>query len=182
MTIKEAVKELQSMRNCLNPLFIKWGHDGIKDEALRVAILLLEKEYNKMQLQYMRSKQRLYLMDNNGNVITDYECRSDFVDGYNSVGQPRETLPNGDYFVNADYPGDDLAAEQGAAYGTFYIHTGDYRYRDIHGGGSGLHDPFAPYQGWVPTYGCLRMQNADGEEVSRWIIDNGNNMLLEVVD
>ena len=49
-------------------------------------------------------------------------------------------------------------------------------------GGSGLHDPFAPYQGWVPTYGCLRMQNADGEEVSRWIIDNGNNMLLEVVD
>ena len=76
----------------------------------------------------------------------------------------------------------DLAAEQGAAYGTFYIHTGDSRYRDIHGGGSGLADPFAPYQGWVPTYGCLRMQNADGEEVSRWILDNGNSMLLEVVD
>ena len=40
----------------------------------------------------------------------------------------------------------------------------------------GLSDPFAPYQGWVPTYGCLRMQNADGEELSRMIINAGNGM------
>lgn len=135
-----------------------------------------------MQLQYIRSKQRLYTMDDLGQVIKDYECRSAIVPGYNGAGQERECLPNGNYTVSADYPGMDLAAEQGAAYGTFYIHTGDSRYRDIHGGGSGLADPFAPYQGWVPTYGCLRMQNADGEEVSRWILDNGNSMLLEVVD
>lgn len=51
-----------------------------------------------------------------------------------------------------------------------------------HGGGSGLANPYAPYQGWVPTLGCLRMQNADGIEVSNWIIANGNNILLEVVD
>jgi hypothetical protein len=31
----------------------------------------------------------------------------------------------------------------------------------IHGGGSGLADPMVPHQGWVPTHGCLRMQNAD---------------------
>ena len=33
------------------------------------------------------------------------------------------------------------------------------RGRWIHGGGSGLTDPLAPYQGWYPTHGCTRMQN-----------------------
>jgi hypothetical protein len=31
----------------------------------------------------------------------------------------------------------------------------------IHGGGSGLPDPFAPHQGWQVTHGCIRTQNAD---------------------
>lgn len=31
----------------------------------------------------------------------------------------------------------------------------------IHGGGSGLSDPFAARQGWVVTHGCLRVQNED---------------------
>lgn len=30
----------------------------------------------------------------------------------------------------------------------------------IHGGGSNLIDPFAPYQGWLATHGCVRLQNA----------------------
>jgi RHS repeat-associated protein len=42
-----------------------------------------------------------------------------------------------------------------------FIDTGDPRGADIHGGGSGLHNPFADYQGWVPTTGCTRGQNAD---------------------
>lgn len=42
-----------------------------------------------------------------------------------------------------------------------YIDTGDPRGRDIHGGGSRLPDPFAPNQGWTPTLGCTRGQNAD---------------------
>ena len=29
----------------------------------------------------------------------------------------------------------------------------------LHGGGSGLDHPEAPFQGWVPTHGCLRVQN-----------------------
>ena len=91
-----------------------------------------------MQLQYIRSKQRLYTMDDLGQVIKDYECRSAIVPGYNGAGQERESLPNGNYTVSADYPGMDLAAEQGAAYGTFYIHTGDSRYRDIHGAAAAL--------------------------------------------
>nr|DAE03276.1 MAG TPA: putative carnitine operon oxidoreductase caia, putative carnitine operon oxidoreductase [Siphoviridae sp. ctwzt2]DAP75847.1 MAG TPA: putative carnitine operon oxidoreductase [Caudoviricetes sp.] len=129
-----------------------------------------------MQLQFIRSKQRLYTMNDYGQVIKPYECRSDFVPGYNDQDQPRESLPNGNYWCKAElgYFGD--------PYGTFYITTGDCRARDIHGGGSGLPDPYAPHQGWVPTLGCLRMQNADGEEVALWMMANGNNMLLEVVD
>ena len=129
-----------------------------------------------MQLQFIRSKQRIYRMDSYGQVIKSYECRSAFVPGYNHLGQPRESLPNGLYWCKADL------ISHGAAYGTSYIYTGDYRYRDIHGGGSGLSNPYAPYQGWVPTLGCLRMQNADCDEVASWIIKNGNHMLLEVVD
>lgn len=30
----------------------------------------------------------------------------------------------------------------------------------IHGGGSGLADPFADHQGWQVTHGCIRLQNA----------------------
>lgn len=129
-----------------------------------------------MQLQFIRSKQRLYTMDDRGLVINSYECRSALVPGYNDQGQPRESLPNGNYWCRAEI------GNFGVPYGTFYITTGDYRARDIHGGGSGLTDPYAPYQGWVPTLGCLRMQNADGNEVSLWMMANGNNMLLEVVD
>jgi RHS repeat-associated protein len=43
-----------------------------------------------------------------------------------------------------------------------FIDTGDdTRGRDIHGGGSNLLHPLADYQGWEPTLGCTRGQNAD---------------------
>lgn len=35
----------------------------------------------------------------------------------------------------------------------------------IHGGGSDLQNPFALQQGWEYTYGCLRLQNADLEQI-----------------
>ena len=35
----------------------------------------------------------------------------------------------------------------------------------IHGGGTGLSDPFAPKQGWVETEGCERVQNADNHRL-----------------
>lgn len=35
----------------------------------------------------------------------------------------------------------------------------------IHGGGSGLYDPFAARQGWVVTFGCLRVQNDDNAKL-----------------
>lgn len=131
-----------------------------------------------MQMQFQRDKQRMYLLDDKGQVVKNWECRSAFFAGYNDNGEPRATLPNGDYWCWAEITN----GKYGASYGNFYITTGDPRARDIHGGGANLADPFADYQGWLPTYGCLRMQNADGVELSKIIIDNGNNMLLEVVD
>lgn len=107
-----------------------------------------------------------------------YECRSAFVEGYNESGQPRATLPVGEYTAVAEEPPTDY----GPAYGSFYINTGDYRARDIHGGGSGLNDPYEDYQGWIPTYGCLRMQNADGQQLSRLMIADGNNIPFSVVE
>ena len=133
-----------------------------------------------MKLVFNREIQAIVVMDENGAVTGLYECHDDFVAGENDEGQPRASLPDGNYSVSAEEPGQSAADANGPAYGTFYIRTGDPRGRDIHGGGSGLPDPFAPRQGWVPTHGCLRMQNIDGEELSRRIIDAGNAVELEV--
>ncbi|MCM2268198.1 MAG: hypothetical protein NDI60_10550 [Elusimicrobiales bacterium] len=56
-----------------------------------------------------------------------------------------------------------------------YIDTGDDRGRDIHGGGSSLDDPYAPNQGWLPTFGCTRAQNADLQELGKRILNFKNN-------
>ena len=124
---------------------------------------------------YMRSKQRIFYECDDGSVI-DFECRNDFFPI--SHGQPHEALPDGEYVVHADEP----PAENNEAYGTFYISTGDFRDRDIHGGGSDLTDPFAARQGWEPTYGCLRMQNEDGKALSRLIIADGNDVQMVVME
>jgi RHS repeat-associated protein len=51
------------------------------------------------------------------------------------------------------------------AYGTTKMRTTDSRSRWIHGGGSGLSDPWEPQQGWKPTEGCTRAQNEDVENL-----------------
>ena len=133
-----------------------------------------------MKLVYNRQTQTITATTDDGTVIAEYECRRVFWQGVNDEGQPRESLPEGNYIVSAEEPGQAAAEANGPAYGTFYIRTGDARGRDIHGGGSGLSDPFAPRQGWLATLGCLRMQNEDGEALSRLIIDAGNAIELEV--
>jgi len=119
-------------------------------------------------ITYSRSEQRIYYRGHS------WDCRSEFYP--ESGGTVHATLPDGEYIAVADVP----PAENNAAYGTFYISTGDPRGRDIHGGGSSLDEPLAPAQGWCATYGCLRMQNRDGEELSRLIIDDGNGIRLAV--
>ena len=107
---------------------------------------------------------------------TEFECRNDFF----SCSGLHDALPDGRYTLAADEP----PAENSRAFGTFYISTNDPtgRGRDIHGGGSGLADPFASRQGWLGTYGCLRMQNEDGQALSRLIIDAGNAVEMEVIN
>ena len=131
------------------------------------------------EIQFQRSKQRIFAMDENYEVIADYECHDDFVEGYNDQGELRESLPNGDYY---DIQAEITYGKYGPSYGNFYITTGDYRGRDIHGGGAGSFDPYADYQGWIPTYGCLRMQNIDGVNLSQMIIDSDFEVVLSVVD
>ncbi|MBP2643774.1 MAG: putative peptidoglycan binding domain protein [Firmicutes bacterium] len=129
------------------------------------------------QAYYSHADQRVYWVDSTGKVVKSWECRDAFVPGTNEEGQERGSLPPGKYSLTADEPGD---TSGGVPYGTFYIHTGDPRYRDIHGGGSGLQHPFDPQQGWKPTFGCLRMQNVDGEEWSRMIRAQGSASLTVV--
>lgn len=128
-------------------------------------------------MKYSRANLLITFYDDVGEAH-QYECHNDFEEGLNEEGIPRESLPDGIYNCWAENPGD----KQGESYGTFYIHTGDPRGRDIHGGGSSLPEPYAPYQGWLCTYGCLRMQNADGESLSKLIIAAGNNVILTVGD
>lgn len=127
------------------------------------------------RLVYKPGEQAIYFTDDQGNTVS-FECHNDFfpVSTDPDTGQRvrHDALPAGEYVAVAEpYPG-----ENNEPYGTFYIDTGDVRERDIHGGGSGLPDPLAPYQGWVPTYGCLRMQNRDGELLSEMIIAAGNSV------
>ncbi|SRR6266404_2607287 len=58
-----------------------------------------------------------------------------------------------------------------------YIETGDPRHRNLHGGGSfrNITDPYAPRQGWCPTYGCTRLQNEDINRLGDAIQDFQSN-------
>lgn len=133
-----------------------------------------------MYMKFVRTDQTIYLLDDNDTVIEKWTCSDDFEEGYNEYGEPRASLPNGTY---PNCSAEITNGKYGPAYGTFYIETNDYRSRCIHGGGSSCEDPYAPYQDYLyPTYGCLRMFNHDGEILSQLIINNGNDILLEVID
>ena len=43
------------------------------------------------------------------------------------------------------------------------------RGRWLHGGGTGLPDPEAPRQGWMPTLGCTRLQNEDIRDLANQV-------------
>ena len=81
-----------------------------------------------------------------------------------------------------------------AAYGCWFIPLVDTHGNEaehgragigIHGGGSDLPDPFALHQGWEYTFGCLRCQNADLEQIVvpfvNFIRSHGGILTLSVV-
>ena len=49
----------------------------------------------------------------------------------------------------------------------------------VHGGGSSLADPYAPYQTLVPTLGCIRMHNADLIKVDD-LVKTGGTVFISV--
>ena len=70
------------------------------------------------EIQFQRRKKTIYAMDENYAVVGQWECRDDFVKGYNSEGDPRGSLPNGLYtHVHAEVTN----GCYGPAFGNFYI-------------------------------------------------------------
>lgn len=119
---------------------------------------------NDLHAVFHDTTNRLKLFDASGRLVFTCEARNDAVAGpgfgHNGdcprgefiLGPPRKkgTPAFGAWFIPV------LDAATGgpmAHYGRAGI--------GIHGGGSGLNDPFAPLQGWVKTHGCLRTQNQD---------------------
>ena len=80
------------------------------------------------EIQFQRSKQMMFAMDEQYQVIGQWPCKDDFVPGYNATGDPRGSLPNGVYTgVTAEVTN----GAYGPAYGNFYITTHDPRARDV---------------------------------------------------
>ena len=123
------------------------------------------------KLHYDGLKLLLAYTRDDGSVYT-YECHNQYEGGLNEYGEARASLPNGVY-SNAWAETYEMAMKNGPSYGCGYIHTGDSRGRDIHGGGSSLEEPYADSQGWLCTYGCLRMQNKDVVELSAMMLEDG---------
>lgn len=97
------------------------------------------------------SNGKTIMLDANGRTIMEMETR-------NQVTSTAKDGAAGAYsgqFTQCEYP------KSNKAFGVAKWRTTDDRGRWIHGGGSGLKDPFANRQGWNPTLGCTRAQNED---------------------
>ncbi|MDD0815431.1 RHS domain-containing protein [Curvibacter sp. HBC28] len=91
------------------------------------------------------------MLDSNGRSIIEMETSS-LVTKNAASGV---TGPFSGSFTYCEYP------NSNKAFGPAKWRTTDERSRWIHGGGTGLKDPFAARQGWNPTLGCTRAQNED---------------------
>ncbi len=148
--------------------------------------LMLQK--NDLHFVFNDKSRKLKCFDATGKLRWTFECRNDAQnDGYGHYGK----CPKGEYELAApqeipiEYP-------PSAAFGKYFIALKDVNglwkdpYRDyigLHGGGSGLPDPFAPLQGWVITHGCFRLQNVHLARVVdsvRFTLKNGGKVYLTV--
>ncbi len=104
-----------------------------------------------------------------------FQCKARCFGQHNDWTRANGDTPPGLYKVGLIY---DTPGE--APYGRYCIDLEDLEGQEtgngragisLHGGGSGVPDPFAPYQGWVATHGCVRVQNADLDIIVRQIKD-----------
>jgi hypothetical protein len=127
-----------------------------------------------LHFTFVRGANRLKGFDASGALLLNVECRNRTVrDGtYSHWGN----CPPGTFLLG------DPATRHTPAFGKWFVPLLDWQecramaaYRrsgiGIHGGGSGLVDPFALNQSppWVVTHGCLRLRNSDLDEVVHYI-------------
>ena len=133
-----------------------------------------------VEIQVNKTKQEVYAMDENYNVIATFPCSTDFYPGYNEYGQPYCNAEDGTYeniYIEAKGPEADEPP-----YGWAYIDLGDGRGHALHGGGSILDDPFAAVQEeLVPTQGCFRMYNIDVYWLAQQAMASNYNVVITVV-
>lgn len=107
--------------------------------------------------------QRMAAFDHTGKKLWTIPCRP--WGQHRHWREPYGDTPPGLYKCGVVY---DTKGED--AYGPYCIDMIDLEDQEtgngragisLHGGGTGLLNPHAPYQGWRNTHGCLRVQNAD---------------------
>jgi len=132
------------------------------------------------EVQVNKEEDKVYAMDEEYNVIAEYEMSKDFWPGENSAGEEFCNAQKGKYDltdqeVDADGPysndGTRDLARDVLPYGWGYINI-DARGHALHGGGSNLGwpDSDAPRQELTKTQGCFRMYNEDVFELAKMIL------------
>lgn len=130
--------------------------------------------------------EKLVAYSRDGGVV--YSCSARCFGQHSDWTRPNGDTPPGLYRVGQIY---DTTGE--APYGEWCVDLEDLEGQEtgngragisLHGGGSGLANPFAPYQGWQATHGCIRVQNADLARIVDLIRDartRGGTVYLTVV-
>jgi hypothetical protein len=118
-----------------------------------------------MHVEVSRSGQKLKIFQDDGSEIFSCETRNATVNsGEGQYGQ----CPLGDYLLGSPESIQPPEVPFGFAFTPILDINGLWNLHHraglgVHGGGSGLPDPFAPQQGWVETEGCWRLQNVDNQ-------------------
>jgi hypothetical protein len=142
-------------------------------------------------IQVNTTKNRMYAMDENCNVIAEYEVGKDFWPGQNAAGQAYCNAPNGVYHIKRENVyADGPYSEDGSRdlngdvkpFGWGYIGLDD-RGHAIHGGGSNLGWPHsdAPMQELTKTNGCFRAHNVNIYDLALLAIESLDNKVDLVV-
>jgi hypothetical protein len=136
-----------------------------------------------------RAARSARLFNSAGTVVFECEARNRTVNDHAPPDQRWAPCPAGEFLLGPP------VKEGTMPFGPYFMELSDYgpyhAMRDhgragigVHGGGSGLADPFAPRQGWVCTRGCWRIENDDLErlvEITGFVHQAGGQVSVTVV-
>jgi len=130
------------------------------------------------KLIFDKETSKVYCENTDGERYAEFPISFNFWAGVNSEGQERTAIPNGEYPIsNENADALDYGYDMEPAYGRFWVALDRVRGRGFHGYGAGRSIDSG-------TYGCIRGENEDGEEICRAIeksIDNGIEVVAEVI-